>query len=223
MNAIKKYFKKRLVLKTLCPGCEEKKPNVEFKTSLCGMPGDVLVCEDCYNEICEQEEEEDKESDEEAEEEEAEEEAEAEEEEIYCDGKHCINTKNLKNGMGWNSHYIWDNEELPQFENKLFCPDCYEECTHTNCYYCKKTMPNGQDVKLSISKEICCIECDVSLCCCPNGHYGGQYGCDFCPPSNHRESQELSSLLEENKEIFNGVYCPIKHYKICHYSSSQSG
>ena len=55
MNAIKKLFKK----KSLCPGCEEKKPNVEFKTSLCGVPGDVLVCYDCYNEICEDEEEQD--------------------------------------------------------------------------------------------------------------------------------------------------------------------
>lgn len=38
-----------------CPKCEEKKPNVEFKTSLSGVEGDVLVCLDCYNEICEQE------------------------------------------------------------------------------------------------------------------------------------------------------------------------
>ena len=39
-----------------CASCEEKKPNVEFKTSLPGAEGDVLVCEDCYNDICEKEE-----------------------------------------------------------------------------------------------------------------------------------------------------------------------
>jgi len=36
-----------------CPMCEENKPNVEFKTDM--GDGDVLVCEDCYNDICEDE------------------------------------------------------------------------------------------------------------------------------------------------------------------------
>ena len=41
-----------------CPRCETDKPSVEFKTDLNDGNGDVMVCEDCYNEIAEQEEDE---------------------------------------------------------------------------------------------------------------------------------------------------------------------
>ena len=36
-----------------CPMCEENKPNVEFKTDM--GDGDVMVCEGCYNDICDTE------------------------------------------------------------------------------------------------------------------------------------------------------------------------
>mgnify|MGYP003661474952 CR=1 FL=1 len=39
---------------SICPRCETKKIAVEFKTDL--GDGDVMVCEDCYNEIEEEEE-----------------------------------------------------------------------------------------------------------------------------------------------------------------------
>ena len=34
----------------LCPNCDKHKPNVEFKTNTADDT-DVLVCEDCYNEL----------------------------------------------------------------------------------------------------------------------------------------------------------------------------
>jgi len=43
-------------VRSLCPRCETKQPAVEFKTDLGN--GDVMVCEDCYNDICEEEEDE---------------------------------------------------------------------------------------------------------------------------------------------------------------------
>ena len=35
---------------SMCPYCEKQKPDVEFKTNV-GMEQDVMVCEDCYNEL----------------------------------------------------------------------------------------------------------------------------------------------------------------------------
>ena len=42
-----------------CPKCCEKKSDVEFKTDLGDGEGDVMVCEDCYNILEEEDEEED--------------------------------------------------------------------------------------------------------------------------------------------------------------------
>jgi hypothetical protein len=42
---------------TLCPHCDSLKQNVEFKTCLPWVEGvDTYVCEDCYNDIEEEEE-----------------------------------------------------------------------------------------------------------------------------------------------------------------------
>ena len=42
--------------RSLCPRCETNQPAVEFKTDPDLRNGDVMVCENCYNDICEEEE-----------------------------------------------------------------------------------------------------------------------------------------------------------------------
>jgi hypothetical protein len=140
----------------------------------------------------------------------SEEEDDEEEEDLpHCDADCCENTENLKTGMGWNRYYIWNSNDRPQFSEKMFCPDCYDEFTNTDCYECGKSIPNGKEVVLSFDGKESCIPCCVGMSCCPKGHYGGQYGCDFCA-----SSYEIEYLLSENKEIFNGKYCAEKHYRM---------
>ena len=102
-----------------------------------------------------------------------------------CESKHCCNTDDLKKGIGRNRWYVPDSQEplhSKYFIDKWFCPECYEEETQVQCYYCEETLQNGNDVVLNSENESCCVACYVAVSCCPNKHYGGQYGCDFCPP-----------------------------------------
>jgi len=136
------------------------------------------------------------------EEDEKEEEEEEDEDIPFCDYKYCENTENLKKAIGWNRYE-------QKFMEQMFCPDCYDMSSNTDCYYCGKSIPNGKEVVLSADGNFSCIPCYVLYRCCPKGHFGGQYGCDFC------ESQyELKSFLRENKEVFKGKYCAEKHYRM---------
>ena len=136
----------------------------------------------------------------------------------------------LTNSVEVNSYFI----------DKWFCPECYEEETQVQCYYCEETLQNGNDVVLNSENESCCVACYVAVSCCPNKHYGGQYGCDFCPPVKcdwgcndcrgksdkgfcykyeKKDTYELTSFVRENKNIFKGIYCPIKHYRMFNYET----
>lgn len=108
-----------------CPGCEQEREDVEFKTSL--GDGDVHVCGDCFNEITEEEEKADEE-----------EEEEEEEEEDNDNGRRCERCETTT--CDGDSHYphrlLWNSN----ITGKEICRDCvYLEDELEDCEWCGDT------------------------------------------------------------------------------------
>jgi len=125
----------------VCPGCDSLKQNVEFKTCLSpAMVGtDVLVCEDCFNEIEKDDEDEKDEEDEDALEEE-------EQHNAYCV---CGKQTKSKTYCGGNTCCICQKmtfcDDCCPAQDKFasHTPDCWSECIeydycHSVCLRCQQ-------------------------------------------------------------------------------------